>query len=130
MNSCVVIFFTALSLGAAEDHFPVNGDTTSRRLQVNEEMLSVLKRTNDPWFSEDKFYHLSVSTALSVLSFHIYDHFESGDRARAKIYSVSTTACIGLCKELYDKKTKNHFSWKDLFWDGIGLALGCFLFIE
>ncbi|MGC8893247.1 MAG: hypothetical protein ACP5QG_00180 [candidate division WOR-3 bacterium] len=27
-------------------------------------------------------------------------------------------------KEIYDWKTKGRFSWRDIFWDGVGLALG------
>lgn len=93
-------------------------------------MLTALKQNKDPWFSEDKFYHLSLSAAFSSLGYHLYTDYCDGNENNAKIYAITSTACIGICKELYDKKKKNHFSWKDLFWDGIGLTLGYLLFID
>jgi uncharacterized protein YfiM (DUF2279 family) len=52
------------------------------------------------------------------------------DEKKGKIYSISITALISIGKEIYDKKKKGHFSWKDLFWDGLGLTVGYLLFIH
>ncbi len=93
-------------------------------------MLAVLHDNSDPWFSEDKFYHLTACAAIPALTFHLCTGYGNIDATRAKVYSVSATALIGISKEIYDKKKKNHFSWKDLFWDGAGLAIGYFLFIN
>ena len=123
----VVISF---SFVFAQAEKTLSRDVAPGCLEVMPEMLTALRQTNDPWFSEDKFYHLTASAALSTLSYHLYTHYNNDDEPRAKFYSISATACIGICKEIYDKKKKNHFSWKDLFWDGIGLALGYFLFID
>ena len=124
------MFFIVIFIVSAQGIKHLSSTAAPKGLQVMPEMLTALQKKNDPWFSEDKFYHLSASAAISSLSYHLYTHYREDSETRAKLYSLSTTACIGICKELYDKKKKNHFSWKDLFWDGIGLALGYFLFID
>jgi uncharacterized protein YfiM (DUF2279 family) len=130
MNRSYTLVLISLSFVFAQAAKTLSYDVAPSRLQIMPEMLTALRQTNDPWFSEDKFYHLTASAALSTFGYHLYNHYTEDDEPRAKFYSLSTTACIGICKEIYDKKKKNHFSWKDLFWDGIGLALGYFLFID
>ena len=51
------------------------------------------------------------------------------DEDRGKVYAVSLTALLALGKELYDKKRKGHFSWKDLTWSGLGLLAGYLVFV-
>jgi uncharacterized protein YfiM (DUF2279 family) len=90
-----------------------------------------LKKICDPWFSEDKFLHFSVSAALPGFSYYLYvRHLDKGNENSGKIYSISFTALIGISKEIYDKKKKGHFSWKDLFWDGVGLTIGYLVFLH
>lgn len=130
MNRCIIVVLILFSFFSAQTVKSLGCDTSPTGLQIMPEMFTALKKTKDPWFSEDKFYHLTTSAAFSSIGYYLYTQYNDGDESKAKIYSLSTTACIGICKEIYDKKRKNHFSWKDLFWDGIGLALGYILFID
>lgn len=84
----------------------------------------------DVWFSQDKFLHFSACAALPGLTYHLYVCRLKRDENVGKIYSVSITALFGIGKEIYDKKKKGHFSWKDLFWSGLGLAVGYFVFVH
>jgi uncharacterized protein YfiM (DUF2279 family) len=84
----------------------------------------------DPWFSADKYLHFYFSATLTGLGYHVYADRMNGDENRGKVISVSLTALLGLGKEIYDKKKKNLFSWKDLAWDGLGIAAGYLLFIN
>jgi uncharacterized protein YfiM (DUF2279 family) len=83
----------------------------------------------DPWFSGDKVLHFSASAAITGLTYHFYVNRLDRPEERGKVYSVSLTALVSIGKELYDKKKKGYFSWKDLFWDGLGLAVGYFVFV-
>jgi uncharacterized protein YfiM (DUF2279 family) len=85
---------------------------------------------SDKWFAQDKLLHFYFSATIAGLSYHVYTDQMKRDEDRGRIISVSLTALIGLGKELYDKKKKNQFSWKDLAWDGLGLTVGYLLFIQ
>ncbi len=84
----------------------------------------------DSWVSTDKFMHFGVCAAIPGLTYYAYVYRLNQDKAQARIIAVSLTGLVGLGKEIYDKKTKGHFSWKDLVWDGLGLTAGYFLFIH
>lgn len=84
----------------------------------------------DPWFSTDKILHFSASAAITGLTYHFYVNRLNRPEDRGEVYSVSLTALVGIGKELYDKRKKGYFSWKDLLWDGLGLAVGYFVFVH
>ncbi len=86
--------------------------------------------SRDKWLSQDKFLHFSACAAISGFAYHISVHRFEEDMHRGRVYSVSITALIGIGKELYDKKKKNHFSWKDLLWDGLGIGVGYLVFVR
>lgn len=130
MNRFFISFFVMLSFLFAQEVTSLSLRIARAKYSIAPEMLAVLHDNSDPWFSEDKFYHLTACAAISALSFHLCTSYGNIDATRAKVYSVSATALIGISKEICDKKKKNHFSWKDLFWDGAGLAIGYFLFIN
>jgi len=88
------------------------------------------RRTSEPWFSKDKFLHFSASAALSGLCFHVYAARLQGDVERGGVFSVSLTGLIAFSKELYDESRGGTFSWKDLVWDGLGIAVGYFVFVR
>lgn len=88
------------------------------------------RRTPEPWFSKDKFLHFSASAALSGLCFHVYAARLQGDIETGSLFSVSLTGLIGFSKELYDESRGGTFSWKDLIWDGLGIAVGYFVFVR
>ncbi len=94
--------------------------------------LNIFKniQTTDKWFSQDKFLHFSACASLVGLSYHTLVCRLKKDEEQGRIYSISFTALVGLGKEVYDKKKKGHFSWKDLCWDGAGLVVGYFAFIH
>jgi uncharacterized protein YfiM (DUF2279 family) len=83
----------------------------------------------DQWFSGDKLLHFSASAAITGLTYHFYVNRLNRPEERGKVYSVSLTALVSIGKELYDKNKKGYFSWKDLLWDGLGLAVGYFVFV-
>jgi uncharacterized protein YfiM (DUF2279 family) len=93
-------------------------------------MPEMRKQMTDPWFAQDKVLHFSAGFAIPGLTYHFYVCRLERDEDRGKVYAVSLTALLALGKELYDKKTKDRFSWKDLAWSGAGLTLGYFLFIH
>lgn len=86
--------------------------------------------SHDKWFSQDKFLHFSACAAISGFTYHVSIRHLDECEKRGRIYSISVTALLGIAKELYDKKKKGHFSWKDLFWDGIGLGVGYLVFVR
>lgn len=103
-------------------------DSLSDSLQQGPKLNAAM--ASDKWFAQDKLLHFYFSATIAGLSYHVYTDQMKRDEDRGKIISVSLTALIGLGKELYDKKKKNQFSWKDLAWDGLGLTAGYLLFIQ
>ena len=93
-------------------------------------MPEMRKQMTDSWFTRDKVLHFSAGFAIPGLTYHLYVCRLERDEDRGKVYAVSLTALLALGKELYDKKTKNRISWKDLAWSGAGLTLGYLLFIH
>ena len=85
----------------------------------------------DPWLSQDKFMHFYVSAGLCGSFYYLSYRHLNQDSKRSIIYSISLTALIGFSKEIYDKTIKKkRFSWKDIFWDGVGLAVGYLAFVQ
>uniref|UniRef100_A0A7C4TGI9 DUF2279 domain-containing protein n=1 Tax=candidate division WOR-3 bacterium TaxID=2052148 RepID=A0A7C4TGI9_UNCW3 len=102
-----------------------NIDSLSDTLRCKREVVY-----RDAWFAQDKLLHFSVSASIVGLSYHTLVCRLKRDENQGMVYSISFTALIGLGKELYDKKKKRHFSFKDLLWDGIGITAGYFAFIH
>jgi uncharacterized protein YfiM (DUF2279 family) len=128
MLKYVVLFFVFSAMMSAQN-VTAESDTLDQpdSLVIMPEMR---KQINDPWFAQDKLLHFSAGFAIPGLTYHFYVCRLERDEDRGKVYAVSLTALLALSKELYDKKTKGHFSWKDLTWSGIGLTLGYFLFVH
>ncbi len=106
-----------------------NNDSLGDSLKYRSDVLKEIKRV-DAWVSQDKFLHFSACASIVGLSYHTLVCRLNRDENQSKVYSISFTALIGLGKEIYDKKKKGHFSWKDLCWDGAGLTFGYFAFIH
>lgn len=96
-------------------------------LLVNEQ---VMRGCGDVWLSQDKFVHASVSTAMAGFSYYYLISDRDTESTTARLASLSLGAFVGIAKEIYDRNTKGCFSWKDLTWDGIGLALGFLVFMR
>lgn len=120
-----MLFFILLFWGLGRAQY---ADSLSDTLKYK--IKDAINYPRDAWFSQDKFLHFSACASIVGLSYHTLVCRLQKDEDTGKIYAISLTAVIGLGKEIYDKKKKKHFSWKDLCWDGLGLAVGYFAFIH
>ena len=130
MNKYLILTFIILSFAAAQDQDPLEQDSVSLTYKIFNEKSNSGKKVHDSWFSSDKFMHFSLSAAIPGFSYYLYADRLNKKEEAGKIISVSLTALLGVGKELYDKKRRGHFSWKDLVWDGLGLAVGYLLFVH
>jgi uncharacterized protein YfiM (DUF2279 family) len=85
----------------------------------------------DRWFAVDKIYHFAVSFSLVGSTYHLLAN-RIGIR---KSYSTAETFAIvfglGVTKELYDASLPyEHFSYRDLIFDVLGIGLGYLVFIR
>ncbi len=72
----------------------------------------------------DKIQHAAVSCLLTLSSQYVLVNKSNMDEDKALSYSISSSALIGLSKELNDLNRKDgHFSWGDLLADGVGIAI-------
>lgn len=124
-----LVFFLALCSGTSAQWIDVLDDSTVIQ-EVYSRKESATQHVNDAWFSQDKFLHFSVSAVLPGLTYYLYASRLKRDEELGKVYSISITALFGLGKEIFDKKKKGYFSWKDLFWNGVGLTVGYFIFVH
>ncbi len=125
---CIFLFIVMCKSFAQEVHSPENSSIIKEEGQFSKKTHTKIMK--DTWFSQDKYLHSSTCAAISGFAYHFYVCRLEKEEKAGKFFSVSVTALIGIGKEIYDKKKKGHFSWKDLFWDGVGLAVGYLLFIH
>ena len=96
--------------------FLEEGDTT---YQVN------LTRSGKPdrYFAPDKAKHFLAGMIATIF---IYQSFENQLTPKENRYLAGgVTVSLGVLKEIYDKsKPENHFSWKDLVADVLGMGMG------
>jgi uncharacterized protein YfiM (DUF2279 family) len=118
MFKCILLLVIASSTAHGQDSLSVRKPTLGCRT------------VPDQWFAQDKFLHFSACAAITGLTYHFYVNRLNRGEDRGKVYAISLTCFVGIGKELYDKKRKGRFSWKDLCWDGLGLAAGYFLFVH
>ena len=83
----------------------------------------------DEWLGRDKGLHLAgsfISTGLMALS---TNRFLNADMDKSKYMAVTITLSLSLSKEIYDSgQSDNHFSYKDLTADVLGIALAFLVF--
>jgi putative lipoprotein len=77
----------------------------------------------DRWFGEDKVQHFLLSFAVTNLSYGTA-RLVGMDHSPAQVTAGITAGAAGIGKEIYDRSTGGHFSFKDLAWDGAGIAAG------
>lgn len=124
----VILAFSLCSLAwSAQGPEPL-ADTLRPLLVMNPAALQPVNPAGDRWLSQDKFLHFYFSAALTGLTYHVYADQLDRDHDQGRIISLSLTSLVGFSKELYDLKKKQHFSWKDLAWDGLGIAVGYLAF--
>ena len=77
---------------------------------------------------EDHILHFTSSSYLTYWNYGVAKDVLKISFENRIVYAVSVTSCVGIAKELSDlylKKTK--FSWRDVFSDLAGVAVGCIL---
>jgi uncharacterized protein YfiM (DUF2279 family) len=89
----------------------------------------LLEQYEDEWFGVDKFHHFAYSLGTTALMFHVYHCQLNNPTPGSQILSISTTALLGISKELYDKFCKKTlFSYKDLTFDILGITTAVLFF--
>jgi putative lipoprotein len=77
----------------------------------------------DPWLGSDKALHFGASATIAAGSYVVgASLFEA--RGHALIVGGSVALAIGVAKESLDLAGLGDPSWKDLAWDGVGIATG------
>jgi uncharacterized protein YfiM (DUF2279 family) len=79
----------------------------------------------------DKIQHVAFSCLWTLSSQYVMVNKSGFNERKALSYSVSSSALIGLAKELNDWQTKERpFDWGDLIADGVGIAIAVFIIIQ
>ena len=80
----------------------------------------------DGWFGADKMKHFFMSAFIQSLT---YSSVRAAGASHDCAYLSATAATVGfgVGREIYDGRVKRAFSYKDLVWDGAGLAAGMVL---
>jgi len=79
---------------------------------------------HDSWFSRDKGLHGAGSLILTAAVFNVQYRFGKSVREDAVLTSVGTALMVGISKELFDaSRVNNHFSYKDLIYDVLGIMI-------
>ena len=80
----------------------------------------------DKWFGADKMKHFFMSAFIQSLT---YSSVRAAGASHDGAYLSATAATVGfgVGREIYDGRVKRAFSYKDLVWDGAGLAAGMVL---
>ena len=78
----------------------------------------------DRWQAPDKYSHMTISAFLTAGQFFVLHEQMRVSERRALSIAVTTTAAIGIAKEIYDGVSgKGTPSFKDLIADCVGIAL-------
>lgn len=80
----------------------------------------------DGWFGADKMKHFFMSAFIQSVT---YSSVRAAGASHDGAYLSATAATVGfgIGREIYDGRVKRAFSYKDLVWDGAGLAAGMIL---
>ena len=72
----------------------------------------------------DKIQHVAVSCLLTLSGQYVLESKSNLDQDNALMYSASSSAMIGLTKELNDMKTRTtQFDWGDMLANFVGIGL-------
>ena len=85
----------------------------------------------DGWFSRDKEYHFMAGfIGTTAISGTVRNSFDSPRHKSAEIASSGMIA-VGALKETYDsRQPNNHFCWKDLTANVLGIVLGAWFWLS
>lgn len=83
------------------------------------------RQTEDSWFGFDKVQHLSFSFLWTLGTQYVVVNKVRLSEAQALPISISTSAALGLSKEVYDlhRGPQGLFSYRDLVADSVGILL-------
>lgn len=72
----------------------------------------------------DKFQHAAVSCLLTLSGQYIFEGKSNFSQTEALSYSISSSAIIGIAKELDDMQTRSKpFDWGDMIANFVGIGL-------
>jgi len=84
---------------------------------------------NDRWLARDKASHLALSAALVGFSYHLLRYEQHKPGASSRNLAAGISIGWGLAKETRDaSRPGNHFCYKDLTADLLGVGLGILIF--
>ena len=79
---------------------------------------------HDSWFGIDKIKHFFMSAFIESVSYSALQAAKV-NRRPAMTGAIGVSAAFGVARELHDKRTPgNHFSYRDLTWDALGIGAG------
>jgi putative lipoprotein len=77
----------------------------------------------DGWFGADKLKHFFMSAFIQSMAYSSA-RAAGASHDGAFVSATAATVGFGIGREIYDGRVKKAFSYKDLVWDGAGLAAG------
>lgn len=80
----------------------------------------------DGWFGADKMKHFFMSAFIQSMAYSSA-RAVGASHDGAFVSATAATVGFGVGREIYDGRVKRAFSYKDLVWDGAGLAAGMVL---
>ena len=80
----------------------------------------------DKWFGADKMKHFFMSAFIQSIAYSSA-RAAGASHDGAFVSATAATVGFGVGREIYDGRVKRAFSYKDLVWDGAGLAAGVVL---
>ncbi|HUR92064.1 MAG TPA: DUF2279 domain-containing protein [Gemmatimonadaceae bacterium] len=80
----------------------------------------------DGWFGADKLKHFFMSAFIQSMAYSSA-RAAGASHDGAFVSATAATVGFGVGREIYDGRVKRAFSYKDLVWDGAGLAAGMVL---
>lgn len=89
----------------------------------------VIDATNaapDPWFAEDKLRHFFMSFAATSFAYGAA-RTAGLDHGPAEVAAGVGAAAAGVWKEFHDRSHGRRFSFRDLAWNGVGIAAALIL---
>ncbi len=88
------------------------------------------KKIQDPWFGEDKLYHLTVASLMTGAFYHLFYCKMEIEEKTSITSSLGIVVTASISKEIWDKKRGKFFSYKDLLFDIAGIVVGYLIFIK
>ena len=77
------------------------------------------QKAADSFFGVDKVKHFFIAGFVESLTFAGLQA-AGANRSTARSVAIGTTITVSLGREIHDRRTKGHFSVRDLAWDALG----------